>query len=318
MQSRSASFALQQDDSRQQLKGVLVTLLSGLIYGFTPILAKFSYAEGLSAIPLVVLRNALALPFLFLLLLIYLPKGKRGLSWLQWKQVGLLSLLGSASTTLLLYGSYHFIEVGLATNLHFLYPILVSFAGLLFFRERLAWYKWLSLALACLGLLCLYKPSAQNGLGIGLALLSALTYAFYLIYLAKSGLAKLPILQLTFYNSLVNALLLSIFALLSRSFSFAEVSTLGWLYALVISLSTTLGAVALLQLGVRLIGSSMAAILSTSEPFLSLFASWLLLGEEFSFGKILGSLCILASVLLLTLLPLWQEKRGKQSRPLTH
>ena len=46
------------------IKGYIFAVLSAVIYGFMPLMAKHIYADGVNAVTLVFLRNALALPSL--------------------------------------------------------------------------------------------------------------------------------------------------------------------------------------------------------------------------------------------------------------
>ena len=48
--------------------GVLATLLSAFIFGFTPILAKWTYVGGSNAISLTFYRSFMALPVLYIIL----------------------------------------------------------------------------------------------------------------------------------------------------------------------------------------------------------------------------------------------------------
>ncbi|MGL4373401.1 MAG: DMT family transporter, partial [Turicibacter sp.] len=48
-----------------QTKGVILTIVAALIFGFTPILAKITYGLGSNGINLTFFRACLALPILF-------------------------------------------------------------------------------------------------------------------------------------------------------------------------------------------------------------------------------------------------------------
>ena len=47
------------------IKGIIFTIISAFVFGFTPILAKLTYDGGNNAITLTFLRALLGLPFLY-------------------------------------------------------------------------------------------------------------------------------------------------------------------------------------------------------------------------------------------------------------
>ena len=62
----------------------------------------------------------------------------------------------------------------------------------------------ISLILAIVGMLTFIDRTGQISFtGIFLAILSGVTYAFYILYIDKSGLKKMDAFKLTFYLSLV-------------------------------------------------------------------------------------------------------------------
>ena len=92
-----------------------------------------------------------------------------------------VSAVFSVSTTYLVYESYRYIGVGLATTLHFLYPMFTVLFGWVLFRQRPDRYKAAALVLATLGVaLATGSSDSYAATGIVLALISAMTYAGYL------------------------------------------------------------------------------------------------------------------------------------------
>ena len=48
----------------KMVKGYMLSILSAVIYGLMPLMAKYIYSDGVNALTLVFLRNFLALPSL--------------------------------------------------------------------------------------------------------------------------------------------------------------------------------------------------------------------------------------------------------------
>ena len=190
-----------------KLKGTVLTLLSAAIFGSTAILCKFAAAHGSNYGMLTLTRNMFALPFLWIIV----KKSGVGfhLTKRQLRQLITLCLFGSLSTTILLYASYNFIPVGIATTLHFTYPAIVCAVSILFFKDTVSRGKILSIILSTLGIWMFFTGEIpERGIyGIILALLSGITYSFYFLYMAETKLSHIYTYKLSFYVCLVNSVL---------------------------------------------------------------------------------------------------------------
>lgn len=184
------------------MKGICCTLLSAVIFGFTPILVRIAYEGGANSITITFLRAWLALPLLYALM--HRRHIPLRLEDSQVKHVLLLGIVGSCATTVCLYMSYNFISVGMATTLHFIYPILVSLGCVLFFRQRLQTFQLFSLILGCIGISTFMDLSFGGSFaGIALALISGFFYAFHISYISASGLQDMYFFKLSFYLCLI-------------------------------------------------------------------------------------------------------------------
>ena len=284
---------------KERYRGILFTALSAVFFGLTPVLARSAYDGGANGISMTFLRALLALPVLFVLV------RARGVPLKmepdEWRGVLLTGGLGTALTSILLYSSYSYIPVGMATTLHFIYPLLVAAACVFLFRERLGPLKVVALVCGAAGILLFLDRGAPGGaLGMGLALLSGVSYSFYIIYLDQSGLKNLYYFKLTFWLCAVMGVVAGGFGLLTGTLSL-HLTPKAWLFACLVALFSSVGAVTLFQVGIRMIGASAAAILSTLEPITSVLLGVLVLHEELTLPKLGGCACILASVVLITL-----------------
>ncbi len=279
-------------------QGVFVTILSAFIFGFTPILAKWTYEGGSNAISLTFYRSFIAIPILYAILKI------RGVSLKITKKEGMHLLivggLGQALTTLTLYATYDYLSVGMATTLHFIYPVFVVLVGVLYYHESWSNTKAISMLLAIFGMLTFIDTSGTvSFLGICLAILSGITYAFYILYIDKSGLKQMDPFKLTFYLSVVVSSCVFIYGMIMQNLT-VSLSFDAWVLTVTISILVTVGAVALLQIGIKLIGSTRASILCLFEPITSVVLGVFLLDEKLSFLKLMGCVLILLSAYAIT------------------
>ena len=277
-------------------KGKFCLIISAVLYGVSPILAAVAYRGGINGITLTFLRSSVSVPLLLAIILadkrpLRLPKRALG-------SVAALGVFGGALPILLLYLSYNFISTGLATTLHFIYPIVTVVASAVIYHERMPRIMLSAVVLVTVGIFMFSDIDARSDkVGIILALLSGLFYSFYVIYIDRSGLDRLDYMVLTFYVMLIMSAATLIFGLVTDSLSF-DFSPLSWSVSVVISLMVTLGAIPLFQAGIRYEGASAAGILSTVEPVTSVALGALFLGERVEAGQLMGAGMILFGVIL--------------------
>lgn len=277
-------------------KGKICLLISAFIYGLAPILAKVTYAGGANGITLTFLRGSLCVPLLYIMMK---ADGKSlKLSRSEFKRVLVLGIFGGALPIVLLYLSYNYISIGLATTLHFIYPLVIVIVSSLLFHEKMTKIRLIAVIFVTVGIFLFVDiSSASDKLGIVLALLSGIFYSFYVIYMERSGLENMDYVKLTFYIMVIMSLTTLIFGVLVHGISF-DLSPKAWVYAVLISFMITLFAMPLFQAGVRYEGASTAGIMSTFEPITSVALGAMFLGEIVGLPQLLGGLMIIAGVIL--------------------
>ena len=277
-------------------KGKICLLISAFIYGLAPILAKVTYAGGANGITLTFLRGSLCVPLLYIMMK---ADGKSlKLSRSEFKRVLVLGIFGGALPIVLLYLSYNYISIGLATTLHFIYPLVIVIVSSLLFHEKMTKIRLIAVIFVTVGIFLFVDISrASDKLGIVLALLSGIFYSFYVIYMERSGLENMDYVKLTFYIMVIMSLTTLILGVLVHGISF-DLSPKAWVYAVLISFMITLFAMPLFQAGVRYEGASTAGIMSTFEPITSVALGAMFLGEIVGLPQLLGGLMIIAGVIL--------------------
>ncbi len=278
--------------------GYIAVILSGMIFGSMPLLAKYIFSQGGNSINLVFWRFFFALPVLFWMIR-RSPHRSFQITKTQGRNLLAVGILGYAATAMTLYISYNHISTGVATTLHFVYPILVILGAAVFYKDRLTLSKYLAGILSTLGIFLLYNGELSGSLfGIFMALLSGVTYAFYVLYIDKSGLKALSSLTLTFYLSLIASVTMFFFALFTGHFTLA-LTLPGWGVTVFLSIFVTLGAVNLLNVGIQRIGSQSSGILSTLEPITSIVIGVLVFNEVVNLPVLIGCIFILSAVVLI-------------------
>lgn len=277
------------------MKGKICLILSALIYGIAPMLAKIAYMGGVNGMTLTFLRTFLMLPLLFILML------ARGRSFRLNKKelfdIIILGVVGGSFSIISLYAAYDYISTGLATTLHFIYPLIIVVVSALIYREKITNMKLAAVMLVTLGIfLFVDLNTAADKIGVILAVLSGVFYSFYVIYMDHSGLDKMDYVKLTFYLMIIMSAGTFIFGAATKSIVFNEMSGTAWVFAVIISFLITIGAIPLFQAGVRYEGASTAGIVSALEPITTIILGALFLGEAMGFVQYFGGAMIILGV----------------------
>ena len=277
----------------KSLKGIIYAMISsgtfGLIPLFTiPLMGNMEMNES----------NILFYRFLFSTLMMgavcLLHK-----STLKINMKHLISIIGLgalyALTALFLIYSYHYITSGVATTIHFLYPICVSFLMVVFFKEQKSKSLFLAASLSLIGvaLMCWSGGGSIRLMGIGLAALTILTYGIYIVALNQLDIGKLPAEVLTFTAGISSI-----------------PSTKAGFYILALAFLSTVISDLTLILAVKYAGSTTTAILGSMEPLVAVVVGVLVFSEHFTLQSLIGLLLILMSVIIVILAD--QQKKSKR------
>lgn len=276
-------------------KGYIYTALSAIIFGLMPLLTKIIIARGATSLTIPFFRVFYVTIVLFFVLKIkkidlYLEK--RGLL-----SVMLTSIFGSGLTIIILTESYNYVDTGIATSLHFLYPLFVAILCCFFYGEKIKKKQILSLSFALVGIICFMSKGNGSLFGYFLAIASGLTYAFYLVKMDKSGLVKMNALKLSFYLALFTTIEIFTMNLFMQEVVF-KMDVLSYALLLVLALSSSFLATVLLQKGVLLLGSTRASFICLLEPVTSMIVGTLWLNEALTLNKGLGGLAIIISLII--------------------
>ena len=285
--------------NKQQAKGYIFVLISAVIYGCMPLMAKYIYADGVNPLTLVFLRNFLALPSLAILALINDKTLKVPLKVLP--PISLVSFLGCTITPILLFSSYQYLASGTATVFHFIYPAVVVVCELLIFKKKARLGNILGVILCLAGICCFYTPGQiPNLTGSLLALGSGVLFASYILSLSffkeKMGTGFL----FSFYIALSSSIFTLLIGIFTNSIMLPS-SLNGWLLCLLFANLVTTGAVVLFQQGAFIIGGEKASILSSVEPATSVIVGAIVFLEPMSIPVIIGSILVIgASIVVIT------------------
>lgn len=289
-------------------KGIAATIVSAMLFGATPILVSKVYAFGATPETVSFYRGLFAI----VVLLIVCAVRRYDMRFTK-KQLAAIVPAGIfiAATNVMLYSAYDYIGVGTSTTLHFMYPVFVVM-GCRLFGEKIGRVRGAALLAACVGMAFFLDPTGGLSItGIALALISAVTYALYMILVDKLGLKDIPPFKLSAALMIVGAVCLLLYDIPMQRIVYVLPAQAFAMIAIV-AVCASVFAVVLLQEGIVLLGSGTASIFCTFEPLTSVVMGCLFLKETLELRSLVGSLIILAAVTLLAVGERMQEKRRKE------
>ncbi|MEL7650165.1 MAG: DMT family transporter [Sedimentibacter sp.] len=281
------------------LKGILSMTGASVILGSLPTINKYILNSGLSS-GCIVFYSMLTVSLWSCLITIVSKKSFR-VSPKKFYFMFILGSMGMGGTGFLLNISYEYISVGLTTMLHFMYPSLVCFLMIFMFKQNLTFLKAGAIVFSILGMLLILELSSSvNFIGIITAILSSISYAFYIIANEKGEINELPLIVKLFYISSAAAIVFGIQTIASGSLSLPS-SSLVYLQLFGLSGTGSLIAFYLMISGIKVLGASTASFFNMLEPLISLFVSTLCFNEYLSTKTIFGSILVISSVLFIAL-----------------
>ncbi|PID88586.1 MAG: EamA family transporter [Bacteroidia bacterium] len=295
-----------------KLKGFFWGLLSSSSFGMIPLFTLPLMAAGFTTACILLYRHVFAALILAIMLLI---KGED--LKLNIKELCSVILCGVLYffSAFLLFNGYKEMTTGLATTLHFLYPVFVALIMGLFFKQKVSPFTMIAIALALTGifLLCrINSSSTVSLLGIIFVVLSGLAYAIYIVAINNiKVLREMNNLKLTFYTMSFCACIL-----LGQGLYLSEIELLKeathWINALLLALVPTLVSNIALIRAIKSIGSTLSSVLGAMEPLVAILIGIFVFKESFNLQIGIGISLILLAVILIILSPLLDDNIKKR------
>lgn len=288
----------------RRLIGLVCGIVAGISYGTNPLFAKPLMDSGVPVLVMLFFRYGISAFLLAVWMLVKKEKFR-----VRGRELGLLALLGVlfACSSIFLFASYTYIPSGLATTLVYLYPVFVALL-MVFLRFYPSWQTWLSIAATFGGILLLSSPSPGAVIrvpGVILAILSALSYAFYLVIINRSGRIKhVSEHTLTLYALLAGMLLFAILrAIQGGHFAEGIDTPADWANLLGLALVPTMISMLTLAISTRFIGPTKTSVLGVFEPLTAILVGTLLFGEPLTWKMAVGIAVCVGAVVFMILKP---------------
>lgn len=298
----------------RKLIGILCAVGAAVCYGTNPLGALNLYAEGMNTSSVLFYRFGLA--WVIIAVVMLCRKESLRVTRREFLTLSALGLLFIASS-LTLYLSFRLMPAGVASTILFTYPVMTAAIMTLVFRERITLPTVAAIVLSLAGVLLLYWGDSGGALslvGVVLVLVSALTYALYIIVVDKSPL-PMSGFKVNFYVLAWCALGMVCYGLMSGQPLMLPPSPRAWLWVSWLAVVPAIMALVMMVYAAKYLGSTPTAILGALEPLTAVLIGILVFAEPFSLRLAAGIVLILAAVALVVLTKARRngDKKGRPS-----
>ena len=285
-----------------RIKGILWAALSSSTFGLAPLFTLLLIGIGYSSFEVLTYRWGVATLCLGTYGL--LSGCNFRLSRRELASVFLLSLF-RATTSLSLVIAYQNIASGVASTIHFMYPLVVALVMMCFFRERGSVWTFVAIGMSIVGAVMLSVGNVDftrgdTTLGLIASVVSVVSYGGYIVGVRKSRAVEIDSTVLTCYVMAFGALFFILGGLLTSGIRL-ETDPHTWLYILGIALpATAVSNMALVQ-AIKSIGPTLTSIFGAMEPLTAVVIGIWIFSEPFTTKGAVGILLIVAAVSIVVL-----------------
>ena len=282
----------------KKLIGSVCGILAAVCYGTNPLGALNLYQKGMATNSVLFYRFGLAWVIIAAVIAIRRESVK-----VTRKEFAVVTALGVLFTfsSLTLYESFNMMAAGVASTILFTYPVMTAVIMALFFKERTTWQTVVALVLSVAGVAVLYWTGGTAGTlplwGVVLVLISALTYALYIIVVDRSDI-HLSSFKINFYVLFYCAMGMVIYTLVSGQTLMLPPSGRAWFFVGWLAVVPAIMALSLMVYSAKYIGSTATAIIGALEPLTAVAIGIGLFGEPFTMRLVVGIVLILGAVVL--------------------
>ena len=281
------------------MRGAVLCLLSAAAFGTLGIFGRLASDAGASIASTLLVRFGVAA----LVFWVVLGAGGR---WRRLRDlprhvvlIGLgLGAVGYSLQSGLYFAAIQRLDVSLVALLLYTYPAFVTVAALMLGRVRGSLRTTVALVVASVGLVLVLLAAGTGTFDLGgalLALAASVTYTTYILISDRiiGAIDPFALAALVLTGATAS---FTVTGLATGSLDLSLPAE-AWLWLLLIALVSTVVAVSAFFAGLRLVGPSEAAILSTFEPVVTVALAYAVLGERLAPAQLLGGALVLAAVL---------------------
>lgn len=291
------------------IKGYIYAAASSSTFGLAPFFTISLLSSGFSSFEVLAYRWGVA-SFTLIIFGIFLGE-TFCINRKDFGTVFILSLF-RAATSLSLVIAYQHIASGVASTIHFMYPLAVALAMMFFFREKKSFSILFAVVISLIGAALLSSgeidfKGGNTTIGLIAAICSVFFYGGYIIGVRKSRAINIPSTALTAYVMGLGALFFIIGGYLTSGIRLTT-DGYAWLNILGLALPATAISNITLVKAIKHIGPTLTSIFGALEPLTAVAIGCWVFKENFTVHSALGILLILSAVTVVV----WHEKKTER------
>lgn len=275
-------------------KGTLYVISSGILYGLLGYFGISLMKEGMSVSNMSFWRFFLASISILPIFLIQYKKFND--SKHEMFKTILYGIFFYGICAISYFFAAEYIGTAQSMVIFYTYPAMVVIFNYIVYKTPIRKSYYFSLALIFIGIILLIdiREMKFDLMGIGLSLISALTYCFYIIFSKKQNISPLASSTMVSLGCLIAS---ALFVLADNSF-YVPYGSYIWLHLLGISILCSILPIFLMLRGLQYISAEDASIFSVLEPVFVVLIGITILGEHANFLQICGIVSILLGALI--------------------
>ena len=274
---------------------MLLCLASGAAFGTMAIFGKLAYGAGADAGTLLAVRFALAAVLFWAIVAVR----RTAISRRDVARGLALGACGYALQAACYFAALERIDASLLSLLLYTFPTLVAAAAVALGRDRMDGRRLIALALAGGGLALVVAGAGTGRLdptGAALGLAAAVVYSAYIL-ISDGIVSRMRPDVLTALVCTGAAIPLTLGSALLGELRPGDLTPAGWGWIACLAVVSTVAAIGLFFAGLQRVGPTIASILATVEPLVTVMLAWLVFGETLGPVQLVGGALVLAAVL---------------------
>ena len=280
------------------IKGFLYAALSSSTFGLAPFFSISLLIAGFSSFEVLTYRWGIASLILAIAGIILGEQFR--ISRKDWQTVFILSLF-RATTSFSLVIAYQNIASGVASTIHFMYPLAVAVTMMLFFKEKKSFSILFAVFISLIGAGLLSSgdidfKGGDTATGL-IAAVSIFSYGGYIIGVRKSRAVNIPSTALTCYVMGFGTLFYIIGGCLTDGIRLATDSHT-WLNILGLAIPATAVSNISLVKAIKHVGPTLTSIFGALEPLTAIVIGCCVFKESFTWSSTIGIALIVTAVII--------------------
>ena len=299
------------ESTRVDYLGAALIVAAAIAFSAKAIFVKLAYADLTSdvrvdPVTLLTMRMGLSLPLFAVIAWWSSRHTSYTMTRRDWVAVTGIGLIGYYGASLFDFWGLMYISAALERLILFLNPTIVVIISALALGYRIKARDVFALAISYAGIAFVFAADLDANregvlLGSALVLISAILYAVYLVG-AGQMTKRIGAIRFAAYASIVSCVAISLHFLVWRDAALlAGQSQRVWGLAGAMALISTVLPIVMMAEGMRRIGSSNAAMMSSIGPISTILLGYLFLGEPITATQIVGAGLVLTGVLVISL-----------------